>query len=296
MDPTFNIDPGLLDNANEFSDPFFERFTLRSAPQPLKLNDAVSKDYKFPTFYGDVTCAMAVFLCSYQRAKELLPHPKMEPVRMPRGRALVAFSNYVYRKVLGVAPYNEIAMTIPIQIAPRINVPLLPMVLDVFPRFGYYVFSMPVTSLENQIRGLKIWGLPKVVQRIDIDDENGDCVTRAFEESGDQYFELRVPKAGKPTGFDVCSNLYSRLGNELKQSRTCFKAQFNVTKRMDLLFKTNVEPDREYLKLGNGPSAEVLKRLELERQPFQLRYAERMSSCFDLSNADYKPPFGFEDK
>ena len=213
---------------------------------------------------------------------------------MTRGRALVAFSCYIYRKVLGVAPYNEIAMTIPIQVAPLLNVPVLPMLIDVFPRFGYYVFSMPVTSLENQIRGVKIWGLPKVVQRIDIDGQDGDCVTRAYEQSGERYFELRVPMAGKPTRFDVCSNLYSRLGNDLKQSQTCFMAEFNLNKRTDLLFKKDVEPDRNYLVLGDGPSAEALKRLEIERQPFQLRYAERMSSCFDLSNPDYKAPFDFK--
>ncbi len=292
MTPTFDIDDALLDNANEFEGPFYERFTLRHAPAPLKLNEQVSKDYLFPTFYGDVTCAIGIFLCSYEKAEAMMMHPRIKPVRITRGRSLVAFSCYVYRKVLGVAPYNEIAMTIPVMVDPKRNVPVLPMLTDWFKEFGYYVFSMPVTSLENQIRGLKIWGLPKVVQEIDIREEGGDCVTTAKEESGEPYFDLRVPTAaGKPSAFDVSSNLYSNLDGRLLQSETNFQGAFNVEKFPALLFKKNAAPDRTYLTLGDTPSGRVLKELEIEPHPFQLRYAKTMCSAFDLHNPDYEPPF-----
>ena len=293
MKPTFEIDEKLLDNAKEFANSFFNRFRLRHADQPLRLNKKVRKNYLFPTFYGDVTCAMAIFMCSYKKAERLMPHPAIKPVKMPRGRSLVAFSCYEYRKVLGVAPYNEIAMTIPILVDPGINVPILPMLAPIFKNFGYYVFSMPVTSLENQIRGLKIWGLPKVVQEIDIREEGGDCVTQAREDTGETYFELRVPMRGQPVTFDVSSNLYTRLGDRLLQSETNFKATFNIKKYMPLLFKTGVRPDMAFLILGDTPSGRPLRDLEIEEHPFQLRFAKNMSSCFDLPNPDYKSPVTF---
>ena len=294
MKPTFEIDDALLDNRADFDNDFFRRFALRHAAAPLQLNERVSKNYLFPTLYGDVTCAIAIFLCPYEKAAALMLHPRIKPVKVTRGRAAVAFSCYEYKHVLGVAPYNEIAMTIPIMVDPSVNVPILPLVTNLFRCFGYYVFSMPVTSLENQIRGHKIWGLPKVVQEIDLRDEagdrvpEGDCVTTAKEASGETYFELRVPMDGTPTDFDVSSNLYSRLGDTLLQSETNFKARFNVTKHMGLLFKKNVKPDRPYLKLGNTSSGRVLQELELEEHPFQLRFAKHVSSCFDLPNPDFK--------
>jgi hypothetical protein len=163
------ITPDLLDNGDQFKNSFFSRFDLRYAPKPLQLNETVTKNYLFPTLYGDVTCAIGIFMCSYEKAEKMMMHPAIKPVRMPRGRSLVVFSCYIYNKVLGVAPYNEIAMTIPVMVDPGINVPVLPMIAPIFKNFGYYVFSMPVTSYENQIRGVKIWGLPKVVQQIDLD-------------------------------------------------------------------------------------------------------------------------------
>jgi hypothetical protein len=293
MKPTMTFDETVLDNQDVFTDPFYDRYPLRHAPAPITLTDNISKNYLFPTYYGDVTCAIAIFMCPYEKAQALLPHPKMKPVPMTRGRAAVAFSCYIYRQVLGVPPYNEIAMTIPVLIDPGVKVPLLPLVTNFFPNFGYYVFSMPVTSEENRLRGVNIWGLPKVTQEIDIHEEDGDCVTVAKEADATPYFTLRVPTTGTPTDFDVTSNLYSRLGNDLKQSPTAFKATFNVNKNMGQLFKKNQQPDRTYLELGDTPSGQVLKDLQLEPAPFQTRYAARMQSCFDLPNEKYEAPFGF---
>ncbi len=288
MQPTTEISPELLDNRKLFTDPFYQRFTLRTAPTPLQLNESIAKDYLFPTFYGDVTCAMAIFLCPWDRAAALMPHPSFKPVKMPGGRASVAFSCYEYKQVLGVAPYNEIAMTIPVLINPGLNVPLLPLITPWFKNFGYYVFSMPVTSLENQIRGVKIWGLPKVVERIDLEESSGDCVTTAYEASGEQYFRLRVPMTGSPTPFDVTSNLYSLREGKVEQSETNFKANFNVTKFNGMLFGKSPTPDRPYLTLGDTPSGRVLKNLNLDPHPFQLRFAKHVTSCFDFPNPGYR--------
>jgi hypothetical protein len=291
MKPTRIIPPDLLDNrdAPVFKNDFFGRFTLRHAERPLKLSDRVTKNYLFPTFYGDVRCAIGIFLCSYDRAERLVArelHPRIKPVRVTRGRSIIAFSCYEYRNVMGVAPYNEIAMAIPVMVNTAFRPPVLPMILGSFSRFGYYIAGMPVTSHENQIRGNRLWGLPKVTQQIDIREEVDQCVTTAFEEDGTPYITVRVPCAGDPVEFDESSYLYSRLDGKVLRSRTNFKATFNVTKYMNLLVKKNVTPQKNYLEIGNSSSAKMLHELEIEKHPFQLRYAEQMSSCFDLRDAD----------
>ncbi|GLP97975.1 acetoacetate decarboxylase family protein [Paraferrimonas sedimenticola] len=294
MQPNTHIEPELLDNSDQFKHPFFRQFKLRTANSPLALTEDISKDYLFPTLYGNVSCAIGIFLCDYDKAKALLPHPKMKPVAMPKGRALVTFSCYEYRNVSGIAPYNEIAMTIPVMIDPSVNVPVLPVLMDkLFRKFGYYVFHMPVTSLENRIRGNNIWGLPKVVNRIDIEADAQQSVTQAFDEDGNSYFRLTVPTQGAKQAFDVRSNLYSQLGSQLLQSPTQFKAEFNVTKFMNRLW-TKGGADPGVLEIGEGPYADMLRELKIEPQPFQFRFADDMNACFDLPNPNYRAPFGFE--
>jgi len=293
MKPNTAISPALLNNQTDFTDTFFQQFKLRHDEQPLKLNEEISKDYLFPTLYGDVSCAIGVFLCDYDKAHAMLPHPKMKPVRMPGGRALVTFSCYEYKKVLGVAPYNEIAMTIPVMVDPMINVPLLPMIMGGFQKFGYHVFHMPVTSLENRIRGRNIWGLPKVLDEINIRVENDVSTTVATDEQGNEYFTLKVPTTGTSANFDVHSNLYSELNGRLLQSPTQFKATFKVNKHMDRLWKKGGK-DPGALILGKGPYADMLRSLDIEPQPFQFRHASYMNACFDLPNKAYKAPFSFD--
>ncbi|WP_196140675.1 acetoacetate decarboxylase family protein [Aliikangiella sp. G2MR2-5] len=292
MNPSNQIVPGLQDNQSEFNDPFFKRFQLRTAAEPLALNEQISKDYLFPTLYGNVSCAIGVFLCNRDKAQALLPHSKMKPVAMPGGKALVTFSCYEYKQVLGIAPYNEIAMTIPVMIDPMVNVPVLPMLIQKFKRFGYYVFHMPVTSKENRIRGQKIWGLPKQVETINIGIDGDTSTTEAIDAAGNHYFSLKVPTCGKKQLFDVQSNLYSRLGDQLLQSTTCFNGTFSVNKFTDRLWR-NGGDDPGVLSFGEGPYGDMLRALEIEPQPFQFRYTPSMNACFDLPNPDYCAPFDF---
>ena len=281
MKPNTHIDEGLVDNAETFTDPFFQRFTPRPAQAPLELRGGLSKTYSFPTFYADVTCAIAIFLCDYLRAKAILPHPSMKPVKMPRGRSVVLLSCYQYKNVMNIAPYNEIAMTIPIMVSAGYVPPLLPLVMD-FKKQGYYVFSMPVTSLENQIRGTRIWGLPKIVEEIDISTEGDCCTTVARDENGEVYFELSVPKVGSAKHFDETGFLYSMLDGQLLKSQTNFKGNFVINTNASLLLKKGQRAEPLALKLGSSSRADVLKSMQIEEVAFQFRYAESMNSCFDL--------------
>ena len=107
-------------------------------------------------------------------------------------------------------------------------------------------------------------------------------VTVACEEDGTPYLTIRVPMEGSPREFDTTSYLYTRLEGKLLRSETNFRATFNVNKHMGLLFKKNVKVGRRFIEIGNTRSADILRELEIEEHPFQTRYAEHMSSCFDL--------------
>jgi hypothetical protein len=159
--------------------------------------------------------------------------------------------------------------------------PLLPLVMD-FKRKGYFVFSMPVTSLENQIRGTSIWGLPKIVEDIDISTEGDACTTVAKDDRGEFYLDLTVPKTGPTKHFDETGYLYTVLNGELLKSRTCFKGDFTITTNAGLLWKKDRHAGTPALRLGDSPRADALKALKIEPTPFQLRFCASMNSCFDL--------------
>lgn len=277
------FDKSLLKNEDKFTDPFFNRFTLKK--RKINLGDVMEKEYSFPTFYGDVTCAQAIYLCSYEKALSFMPHPKIKPVRMPGGRAVLAISCYEYKNVMGVPPYNEIAFTIAVEVDKDKSPMLLPLLKNT--NSGFYCFSMPVTSRENCLRGNYIWGLPKVTQQIDITTEGNECVIKSYEEDGTEYFSLRVPKSGKPKEFDAKTYLFSKLNGKILKAETNFKATMNINMFAKTLLFKGAKPKQEYMTIGDSKSGQVLKSLDISPLPLQFRYAEGMNSCFDYYDESY---------
>jgi hypothetical protein len=278
-----SFDGSLLANEDKFQDDFFKRFPL--VKRKIQLTDTLEKEYDFPTLYGDVTCAQAIFLCSYDAALALMPHPKVKPVKSLKNRAVLAISCYEYKNVLGIPPYNEIAFTFAVEVDRPKDRVLTPLIFDDYS--GYYVFSMPVTSRENCLRGNNIWGLPKVTQEIDIDVSGDEALVTAYEK-GVAYFSLRMPKTGKSTEMDVVSYLYSKLDGKMLKAQTCFKGDFQINKNMGVLLNPSKQPEKPYLTLGDTPAGEVLKSLQIGPTPLQLRYVEHMTACFDFYDESYE--------
>ena len=178
MKPNWQLSQNLENNVDKFQSDFFKRFTLRQAESPLMMSEEIRKNYLFPTFYNNVSCSIGIFLCDYNEAYKIMLDSKIKPIKMPFGRSLVIFSAYEYKTVYNIKPYNEIAMTIPIMVKSRYNIPILPMLMSQhFNDFGFFVFSMPVTSFENEVRGQKIWGLPKKTKEIRIKISNKESKT-----------------------------------------------------------------------------------------------------------------------
>ena len=277
------FDGSLLKNNDKFQDPFFKRFELKK--RKIRLKPGMEKEYDFPALYGDVTCCQAIFLCSLSAARSLMPHPAVKPVKALKKHAVLAVSCYEYKNVLGIPPYNEIAFTIAVDVEKKKSPVLLPLMFNNYS--GYFVFSMPVTSRENCLRGNVIWGLPKVTQEIDIDASGNELTVRAFDK-GKEYFKLRVPKKGKTTAMDETTWLYPKLNGVVHKAQTNFKGDFLITKNMGVLLNPAKIPAEPFLTIGDTPCGQVLKDLRISPMPLQLRYVEHMTACFDYYDETYE--------
>ena len=101
--------------------------------------------------------------------------------------------------MLGLRPYNEIAIAIPLRLDGRSG----PALLGAFaagPDSGYYIACMPVTSDENRMRGHHFWNLPKISRRIDVAVAEGLCRFDSYGEKGELDISLSVPISGRRKG------------------------------------------------------------------------------------------------
>jgi hypothetical protein len=280
-----DIEPGLVDNQADFQSPFFKQFILQHAPQPLQLTDSISKDYLFPALYGKSVAAIAMFECSYEQAAKLLPNPlpdpRMKPVDMLHGKSLIVITSFRYNEILGMTAYNEVGILIPVVVGP--DVPILPIIKNQdYPGLGYVVISMPVTALENQIRGVKIWNLPKVVQEIDHFTDGDDYVTDISDSSGKPYVEMRVPMTGKlEKDMTSRSMILSSIDQKLVEFASTSSGDFVETEFP--FVKTRPSSQPPYLKIiGNSSFATTLRNLQIADKPMEIRFGADVSAALDL--------------
>jgi hypothetical protein len=284
--PDFAIRPGLIDNASLFDDPFYARFPLRK--RSLQLNDEVTKDYSFPTRYRDTTTSVAMFFCDRDKAKAMMPDPALEPVDMGLGRSLLVISSFRYNRIAGMTPYNEVAIAIPTVAGRTFNPPILPLLLHDFRGLGFYLQSMPVTALENKIRGTELWGIAKVVRPIELAVDGNDYVTTVKDENGEAYLETRVPMTGESMHVDNETFIYSRLDGVTLRTSSHVLGDFQVTKHLETLaLPLGVLKARRSrsLVLGDSPAAKALNELDIAPHPFQVRFSTGTSNVLDLPDA-----------
>lgn len=275
-----------VQNREMFDDVFFKRFSQKK--QSVRLSKTVHKTYSFPTFYKDIRFAAIAFLCSYKKALELMPHPKIRPVKIGRTTALIVFSCYQYKTVKEIEPYNEVGFLIPVLANSVFRLPTLPLLFGKhLKNFGYHVIRMPVTSLESKIRGDEIWGLPKQVNEIDYSMEDAHYVCRIKEEDGGDIFEIKIPTTGGSIHLNETVCLFTRKSNKILKSQAWFEGDFVVNNFAGQLFKRTI-PIRKYIEIGDSNTGRLLKSMEIREHPFQTRFSDDLTSAFDLPLEDYR--------
>lgn len=139
---------------------------------------------------------------------------------------------------------------------------------------------MPVTSLENQIRGTKIWALPKTIAAITIEVIGDNIVTRI----GDQL-KLTTPLIGQRREVvEQQMDLYTRGASGLQESRTVFRGAFERTDDWQALLNRSSGPER--LQYGTeGEIAKLLNELQVSHQSFRTQFSRSVDSILALPSA-----------
>ncbi len=208
-------------------------------------------------------------------ARPRLPYPAYARSQVDRGGVLLNRVSPSAR----AAPYNEIAIAIPLRLDGKSG----PTLLGAFaagPNSGYYIACMPVTSDENRMRGHHFWNLPKISRRIDVAEAEGFCRFDSYGEGGELDISLSVPISGRPKAMAVRSFLATRQGGKIMRNPTAFEGDFAIN--LDAATIIGAKGGAQALTLGKGEASDILRRLVAETRALQTRFTSSMSSCFDL--------------
>lgn len=225
-----------------------------------------------PVRYYDFSWMGAFFTASAAKVLQLLPSNKLKPVLLLPGTTMVALTAFEYRKIADVEPYNEFAISIPVQYGPSMNVPGLPMLFHPllspkwYKKIGMYVHHLPVTTKTARDFGVELWGYPKFIAEISFEDvgEMRRCRLRA---EGKNIVTLEMKRLAAKTR-SISFYTYTVNNGQILRTLVQTQGQYGITRF----------PGGASYTLGDHPIADDLKALKMGKTAVGCVYAAQVQS------------------
>ena len=218
-------------------------------------------DVELPIRYFETSAMAAAFPASSRRLQDLTPD-SLKVVESWPGRSPVAIMCFDYTQTT-VGEYGEIGVCWPVVDSRRKALPLLPLLLEKYwPRLGWWVHRLPVTTDIARYAGRTIWGYPKFVGDIGFEWQDSTRVC-TLGEGGSEILRLSIDTRmpAKPQRFDVVT--YTVLEDELLTTRI----------KVDAVGMRRMRKADAQLTLGPHPVGRELAELDLDlSRPIETRW------------------------
>jgi len=220
-----------------------------------------------PIRYRDAESMMAFFPLPTRHVKGLLPCPKMKPVEVVPGYALLALVAFEYRDT-DIGPYNELGICFPILYNNPVSLPFLPMLFEKrYPRLGFYVHHLPVTTDVACRAGREIYGYPKFVAQIGFEETDEQRICH-LHEGGKHILSLAVDRPE---------------GRQREEERDLVTYSILEGQALKTVVRTKMYIERRRIRgaditLGDHFISRDLRRFEVSPTIIESRFADEMEA------------------
>ena len=229
--------------------------------------------FDIPVKYTDTTAFMAFFPIPRKKAEEILGTNRLNPVSILGNRSILGLTVFDY-KSCQAGPYREVAISVPVIMDSKINIPILPLLAgQLFPNFYFYSILLAMNTDLAMAHSEEIFGYPTFKRKVDVDFKKElDMLTISSREGGSKIFSLktRVPKKTKKIKTKF---------------RTCFKKDgllysVNLYAEAD---ETNFTDHSNFdFELGNHEISKIIGDLKINPRPMQCVFYREAVEILDL--------------
>ncbi len=230
-----------------------EEFTLSSG-----------KSYGLPLRYYDWSIMMTLFPAPLEKVQDLIPTEKLKLMEPSPGLTMVILAAMQHRHVEQVESYNEAAILLPVVFEHDMAVPGKVVNFPNVKCFDLYFHHLPVTTKEACDLGAEVWGFPKFVADIDIDD-SGETNSCQLSSNGKNIFTLEVKKI-KAEAVPINFTCYTIKDDQLIKTFVPTQGEFASSQNSE---------DIKCV-LGDHPIAEELKSIGIGDKAVEYYYASKV--------------------
>lgn len=166
---------------------------------------------KSPLFFGDLSMMQGIFLADLDAARAMMPSELLRPTMGLPGKAMVAINCFEYKET-DVGPYNEVSISVAVQLNDSTPGPLAVMRSKLTRTYHGHVLELPVNTEISVAGGLDYFNYPKYLAEISFEDEQVWRTCRVLDaKTGQKIFTMRVRRLStkrKKPGRDADPSLY----------------------------------------------------------------------------------------
>jgi 15-cis-phytoene desaturase len=202
-------------------DGFFSGIVPQEVMFPSEGQDVV---FELPQRYYKWSLMLGHFPASAAAIRPLLPQGSgLEPVTIAPGLGIVTIGAFRYERCATLRPYDEVGVMFPVRLRPALSLPALPLFRpEWFSDLGFYVWQLPVTTVESRDAGRTFWNYPKRVGRIAFSEDQKQRRRRcSWTQDGAHVLTLEVRTSNTSRqlrNFLTYSVLRGRLQQTLVQT------------------------------------------------------------------------------
>ena len=219
-------------------------------------------EFTFPIKYIKQSRISATFTASSERVREMLPSEKLTPVEIHKGITTLTFIAMNYQKADPLPPYNEFGTFTPVTYRQNEK--------DTSKQ-GIYIFHLPVTTERARYSGVELYGYPKIIADIDIND-HGDSVSCELWADGKDIITLDVDKV-KSVEVTNRDYTFTKKGKQLLYTLLENQGRRGI----------GSNPEGASYKLGSHKISQELRKMEIGKTPLEYSYTPEYQTLL------YKP-------
>jgi len=234
----------------------------------------------FPVVVRDAASGAVTYLVPTGAVERLVRGRELEVIEVLPGQTLFSLAIIDYRDN-DLGDYNEVSLTFfarPRGERPSVGIPYLGNVVDFFrSALPTFIWKLPVDQAFTCEAGAGIWGFPKTVERIELEDAGGRRTCRLLMDH-QHVLTVSVPRGGRRELPEQLLTTYSYVGGVLHRTRF-------VSGARGMSFTLGGAD----LILGTHPIADDLRTLGLPKRALASVWMEHQHARFEAPEPVVRP-------
>lgn len=219
-----------------------------------------------PVKYTNLEAYMFFFPCYLDKVFSMIDSNRISPVKLGLNRGVLGITIFDYLEC-PVGPYREVALSVPVLLDSKLNIPLMPLVFEsILKNFGFFTILLAMDTQLGIQHSKEVFGYNTFPSVLDIDIIKDDGFVRSNVKHKNDHilsFEMKIKNKFKYRERDY--HTFIKDGNDIN----------DVKMNIASLVASSIMPKSFTVNFGNHQISNILNNLLTSNNPLEVLHYKK---------------------